>query len=452
MIIVVPTILALVFGGACIAVAACGDARSARRISLSVAVLVTTIAALGLFFPSIAPVEAAHWMPVGMLAIAPLVSGIVSLMAIGLAPLTSHRKTTFVRMLLLFAFAEASLGIVHPIAMIVLWIASSFVAWSEYREVCETRSWHRVFATYHVLSVGLFATGATLLWLGSSAHVAVAMVLLGIGIREGIIPFQSWFPKFVEQVPMGVVVAFVGPQLGVYAQLELLSPQSIGSYGHTIAAFGAATAVLAAILGVVQTDARRAVAYLILSQTGLVAFGLESRSAVGLTGAVLNWQVLAIATSGFAMALAALGARREHLNLSVPHGDFSQTPRLGTAFLLLGFASVGFPLTLGFIAEDLLVQGTVGEYPLLGLSLVVATAVNGITVLRSFFYLFTGSKNNSRAPDLGRRETFLLGGSVVLLIVFGLMPNPLVRFETPHRSHSAAQPIPHYVHHMQDGK
>ncbi len=445
MIILIPTILAGIFAAASIGAAVSNDAKSARRIGLGAAASVTIIAALGFFLmASSALTETVRWMPVGMLAIAPCVGGVVALMAIGLAPLTSHRKTTFVRILLLFAFAEASLGVVHPLAMVLLWIASSFVAWSEYREVCKARSWHRVFAFYHVVSFGFFSAGATLLWMGNSAHIAIAMVLLGIGIREGILPFHSWFPKFVEHVPMGIVVAFIGPQLGVYAQLELLSPQSIGSYGHTIAAFGAGTAVFTAILGVVQTDARRAVAYLILSQTGLIAFGLESHSAVGLTGAILNWQVLAVATAGFAMALAALGARRDHLQLWKAHGDFSQTPRLGSAFLILGFASVGFPLTLGFVAEDLLVQGTVGEFPVLGLSLVVATATNGITVLRAFFYLFTGSKKKVSTPDLGRRESVLLAGAVTLLIIFGLIPHPLVRFEAPSLADSPAQVMGHH--------
>jgi NADH-quinone oxidoreductase subunit M len=103
---------------------------------------------------------------------------------------------------------------------------------------------------------------------------------------------------------------------------------------------------------------------------------------------------------------------------------------------MLGFASVGFPLTMGFVAEDLLVQGTVDQFPMLGLSLVVATAFNGVSVLRAFFYLFTGSRKSQSEPDLSRRETYVFGVAIAGLLINGLLPGPLVSFEDPHRDAS----------------
>ena len=429
MILLVPTMLATVLLVASYFASRCADSRAARRLSL-IAALVTSCTAAGILLLSpLTNVDTTLWMPTGMLSVAPFVTALVAVISVGIAPLTTHKQSTFSKMLLLFAFAEAFLSTSHPLALAGLWAFSSYVAWSTYRDVESTIKWHRVFAAYHLLSIGCFGAGALLTWLKLETTAATVLLLIGIGIRAGILPVHSWFPRFVQHVPMGIVVAFVGPQLGVYAHLELTSLHELGPLVHTVAIFGAVTAVIAALLGVAQTDARRAIAFLIISQTGLVAFGLESHSVVGLAGALLNWQVLAIATSGFAMALAALGARRGKLELWRPSGNFSLTPKLATAFLILGFASVGFPLTLGFIAEDLLVQGTVNEFPVLGMSLIVATALNGVTVLRSFFYLFTGTRKASGEPDLCSREGYILGFVLLLLLGFGMMPNHLVRFE-----------------------
>ncbi len=441
MIFEVPLLIAVLFALASAVVMRAKDARLARQQGLGAAATAAAIAGVAFVgkatqgtwgtWGTWATAEMASWLPGGLLAIAPLVTGLVALLAIGLAPLVEHRKSTFARMLLLFGFAEGFLATSHPLPLAVLWAASAAVTWVEFRSWCGEEGWPRVFGVYQLVSVLFFSAGALMIGQGMHTTTASIVLLVGIGIREGVVPVHSWFVRFVERAPMGVVVAFVAPQLGVYAQLELLSGGGLGEIAPTVAAFGAITAVLAAMLGVVQTNARRAVAYLILSQTGLVAFGLESHSEVGLVGALLNWQVLALATSGLVMTLAALEARRGRRSLIRPQGSFSETPKLGVAFLVLGFASVGFPLTLGFVAEDLLVQGSVSEFPVLGLSLVVATAINGVTVLRAFFYLLMGEKKGSGAPDLCRREASILGLIVVILVTFGLVPSILVSFESP---------------------
>lgn len=449
MILVGPLLLALIFAAAGVLAGLTQDAQVARSRSIGAALLGVALAAGLLFLPGAAPLETLEWAPTGLLRVAPLVTALVALVVVGVAPLLTHGASTFARMMFLFAVAEAFLATDHPLVLIPLWAASSGIAWWELRKRChQKQAWHRVFGLYHLVSLLCFGGGALLLWQGGGGTAGVVLLLAGIAIREGVLPVHSWFPRFVEHAPLGLVVAFAAPQLGAYAQLELLEQSDMTSIAPVIATMGAVTAVLASMLGVVQSSARRALAYLILSQTGLIAFGLESHSSVGLAGALLHWQVLAIATSGFAMALSALEARRGEMTLGEQRGDFRQTPKLGSAFLLLGFASVGFPLTLGFVAEDLLVQGTVDEFPVLGLSLVVATAFNGLSVLRAFFHLFTGAPRSTGEPDLGRREKFVLGVAMAALLLWGLYPRPLVSFENPGSSphpgveaqHSAAAP------------
>ena len=289
-----------------------------------------------------------------------------------------------------------------------------------------TQTTARVFAIYHIPSVVALGIGAVLLSRGQSA-VGLVFLLIGIGIREAVIPLQSWFPPFVQYAPMGLVVAFFAPQLGVYAHLELLKGELPQQLAHGVAALGAVTAVVAAGLGIAQTDARRALGFLIISQTGLVAFGLDARSPVAQIGALLTWQVIGLATAGFAMTLASLEARRGSLSMRVPAGSFTRTPRMAVSFLFMGFASVGLPLTLGFVAEDLLVQGSVDEFPLLAFALIVATALNGVSVMRAFFTLFSGSAKHIGERDLTRREAAVLTVLMATLLITGLFPGGTVR-------------------------
>lgn len=375
-------------------------------------------------------------MPTGLFALSPMVTAAIAVVATAMSPLTTHAVRTFTRTLLVLAVALFFLGTRNPAALAVLWAMSSAITWYELRD--REPGLSRLFAFYHVPSALLFAGGAMLLG-GAQAHAGLIMLVLGIVIREAVVPVQSWFPRFVERAPMGLVVAFSGPQLGVYAQLELLSAGIPPDMAHQVAWVGAITGLLAAALATVQRDARRAMGYLIISQTGLIAFGLENDSPVALSGALLTWQVLALATSGFAMSMAAIFARRGVLWLDQPSGSFAHTPRMAAGFLLLGLSTVGFPLTLGFVAEDLLVQGAVEEYPWLALSLIVTTALNGITVMRSFFNLFAGQRNVDVERDLSPREIYALSVVMVLLFLGGIVPGRVVSLHVPtHTAHQSA--------------
>ncbi|TFH29692.1 MAG: hypothetical protein E4H00_06475, partial [Myxococcales bacterium] len=313
-----------------------------------------------------------------------LITCLMGFTAIALSPISASRPKTFRRILLLIAVALLFLTVRHPIGLAVLWSASALITWLELKDLKQPQKIAKLFAIYHLPSALAFTLGAVLL-MQNHAAAGVVLLFVGIGIREAVIPLHSWFPPFVQYAPMGLVVAFFAPQLGVYAHLELLRGELPQQLAHGVASLGAITAVVAAALGLAQTNGRRALAFLVMSQTGLVAFGLDARSPVAQIGALLTWQVIGVATAGFAMTLASLQARRGDLSLTAPAGSFTRTPRMAVAFLFLGFASVGLPLTLGFVAEDLLVQGSVDEFPVLAFALIAATALNGVSVMRAFF-------------------------------------------------------------------
>lgn len=361
----------------------------------------------------------------------PVYVTLIGLIAVAASPVFDLRPISVSRMALINAFSLSMLLIGHPLALALLWTAAALPVWLSLRERSKLggprQGAHRVFAFYMLPSGILVLTGAVLLWLGD-VGIALLLLAIGIAIREAIVPVHSWFPDLFDRAPLGLVVAFTAPQLGVYAHLRWIAEPLPTDIGQLIALLGAVTAIFAALLGAVQTRARRAVGYLMMSQTALVAFGLETHSQVARTGTLVAWMVSGVAVAGFAMTLAALEARRGPLRLDRPSGSFERVPRLASAFLVLGLASVGLPGTLGFIGEDLLVQGSVHEFPVLALALIVATAINGITVMRSFFMLFMGTREHAGEHDLVRRESLILSLVLASLIAFGVWPGGVVRW------------------------
>lgn len=261
----------------------------------------------------------------GFLGIVPFVTSLIGLVAVALSDSRSHSVATLRRILLLLAIAMVFVAAADPLLLAVGWGLSPLVVWLELRSHPRKSGVARLFAIFHVPSVLLFGVTA-LVYADANLPFVAAAGLVAVGIREAVVPGHSWFVRFVEEAPMGLVVAFVAPQLGVYADVELLGHGFTPELASIVGGAGAITAVLAAALGTVQTSARRALAYLMMSQTGLVAFGLEGTSEVAFAGSLVAWQVLAVATSGLAMTLSALESRRGRLSLAGFSGCFARTP------------------------------------------------------------------------------------------------------------------------------
>ena len=123
-----------------------------------------------------------------------------------------------------------------------------------------------------------------------------------------------------------------------------------------------------------------------------------------------------------------LEARRGPLSLQRFAGGYERKPLLAVCFLLLGLASVGFPGTLGFVGQEALVHGVVSDFPYLGFAVLVASMLNGIAVLRTYFVLFCGRLEPGRlTQSLRAREQLGFVTLAALLVAGGLFPGPFVR-------------------------
>jgi Proton-conducting membrane transporter len=74
------------------------------------------------------------------------------------------------------------------------------------------------------------------------------------------------------------------------------------------------------------------------------------------TGGLVVWLSAGLAFAGLARCVLVLQARRGRLDLTTYHGGYERMPLLAISFLCMGLACTGFPGTLGFVGQELLVQ------------------------------------------------------------------------------------------------
>lgn len=319
-----------------------------------------------------------------------------------------------------------------PLLLVALWTLSvwAFVA---ALSAPPNRHARNVTLCYLGASTASFAAGVTMMTMwpaGSSVERAgVWLVLAAALLRKGIFPFHAWIPETFDRGRIGPAVLFSAPQVGAYVTAVLVVPRASPEALRLGAILALVTAVYGAALATFQRDARRACGYLFVSQSALVMTGLESTNRLAVAGSLVLWISSAVAFTGISRCVLVLEARRGRLDLSRYHGGFAQTPLLATSFLVLALACTGFPGTLGFVGQELLVEGAVQIFPVVGLLVVLAGAFTGLAALRMYFSLFCGKRVDAIHLRLLPREVVCFVTASVLLIAVGLAPAPIVAAE-----------------------
>jgi len=339
------------------------------------------------------------------------------------------RRTTLATLVTLASFLTES-----AVVLLLLSVASVWTFLSALSDPAH-RYQRRIVAVYLGLSTLLFGIGVAFLVSPGAQNTRIGstamwLIVIAALIRKGIVPFHAWVPEVFDRGRLGPAILFNAPQLGAYMTVVLIVPRASPEMLRLIAILALGTAVYGAALALVQTSARRACGYLFMSQSALVMAGLDCTSASALAGGLLVWLSAGLAFAGLARCVLVLEARRGRLDLTTYHGGYERMPLLAISFLSMGLACTGFPGTLGFVGQELLVDGAVDAFPVMGFAVVIASALTGLAVLRMYFSLFCGrsdaAAHSGQQLGLRPREAWTFVALVIVLVGLGIAPQPLV--------------------------
>ncbi len=371
-------------------------------------------------------------------------AGLLYLLTVLTTMRTKVNRVSFGWTLFSEAILLATLSCRDPWMIVALMSLGTIPPWIELRR---RRRPSRVFALHMLLFVALMVAGVWLIPDDASATnpsiLGTSLVALAALLRNGVIPLHCWITDLFENATFGTALLFVTPMTGAYAVIRLVLPVAPDWALQSIAILSLITAVYAAGMALVQHETRRFFCYLFLSHSSLVVVGLEMVTPIGLTGALCVWLSVGLSLLGFGLTLRSVEARVGRLSLNSYHGLIEHTPLLAALFLLTGLSSIGFPGTVGFVGAELLVEGAVGIYPLVGLAVVIAAGLNGIAIMHAYFRVFTGARHTAAIPLTARPSERLAGLLLIVLIIGGgLFPQPGVSS----RYHAAVELMKHRGH------
>lgn len=259
-------------------------------------------------------------------------------------------------------------------------------------------------------------------WLPGGEHGVVSqiVIVLAIAMLLGLFPVSAWHGRLFESAPSSMLAALTLGQVTIAVNAQGLL-EGVDHKGRLLLTVLALTSALAAL---VRQDMRRAVSGFVASQIAMVAYAhaFATNNSAGNTLLAVS---LMISTTGIILALGALEARRGKLSLSRPSGNFESTPRLAIMFLVFGLMSAGFPFSLMFIAEELVFQSRFLVEPFVVTLWLLVAAVNAITVIKLYLFLFYGKREYYADIDL-QPSKFVAAFSIMFALFAAVFVAPAI--------------------------
>ncbi len=257
------------------------------------------------------------------------------------------------------------------------------------------------------------------------------LLALALLVRKAVFPFHSWLPVLTERGPVAITTLLIATHVGAFLAARVmlpLLPDASTQVFPWVADLALASALYGGLLALAQNDLRRLLGFVLTSQLSLVIVGIAEANRESLHGALLQMLALGLTSTGLLLVTAQLRVRVGTTDVRELGGLAGKLPTLSAAFFVLGLAAIGFPGSLMFVSEDLLLHGLLGAHPIEATVLLLVTVLNGITLVRAFYRAFLGAPRRALGgvPDLLPWERAVAVGLVALLLATGLSPTPLL--------------------------
>jgi multicomponent Na+:H+ antiporter subunit D len=333
-------------------------------------------------------------------------------------------------------YAGSALGITFAGDFLTLFLFWELAAVSAVFLVWLRRERTAVAAGYRYLLVHVFGGlcllgGIALYWSQSgslafddmSAHAgtaAFALILAAFLLNAAVPPLGAWLPDaYPEATVTGAVflTAFT-TKSAVYALVR-------GFPGTELLVWwGAAMAVYGVVYAVLENDARRLLAYHIISQVGYMVCGVGLGTELALNGttahAFSHILYKALLFMGAGAVLEVTGRR----NLSEMGGLYKSMPVTLSLYMIGAFAISAVPLFSGFVSKSMVVSAA-GESHRAAIFLTLTLASAGTflhTGLKLPYYMFFGRDRGLAAHEPPSNMLIAMGMAAAACIVIGVLP------------------------------
>lgn len=263
------------------------------------------------------------------------------------------------------------------------------------------------------------------------------LFFIAFAIKMPIFPFHTWQPDTYEQAPTAVtmVLSAVMVKMGVFAVIRWLLPMfpdASHSMSHLVILLAVIGMLYASLIAIKQDDMKRLIAYSSIAHIGLMGAAMFTSDAAAMQGVMFQMFAHGINVLGLWITADVIEKQTGTRKFSELGGLAQKSPTLAILFVTMALANIALPLTNAFIGEFLMFSGLF-KYNVwlaaIALISIILAAVYTLWMVQKIFY---GDAKDSNLPVviLPNGTRLMLMILVVVILVFGVFPQPMINLTT----------------------
>ncbi|MFH0778640.1 MAG: NADH-quinone oxidoreductase subunit N [Candidatus Eisenbacteria bacterium] len=266
---------------------------------------------------------------------------------------------------------------------------------------------------------------------------AFGIFLAGLTFKMAIVPFHMWVPDTYEGSPTPVAAFFsvVSKTAGLIVLIRVLYyfkgpfAQLQMDWTHVLSVLSVLTMVVGTVIGVVQTNVKRLLAYSSIAHVGYLLIGICVGTAAGIQSIMIYLFAYLLMSIGAFSVVTAVGRATGGDDLSDFTGLNRRSPPLAAAMAVFLLSLAGIPPLVGFVGKFFIFAVAIEE------KFYVLAVVGVLTSVISLFYYckilkamyFSGAPQRE-LPAPSSTPGMKVGLAIMLLftLALGLYPAPLI--------------------------
>ncbi len=256
----------------------------------------------------------------------------------------------------------------------------------------------------------------------------------GFAIKVPMVPFHTWLPYAHGQAPTigSAILAAVLLKMGTYGFVRFslpLFPDAAVAFMIPMAILAVVAIIYTAMVAYAQEDIKQVIAYSSVSHMGVIILGIFAINTEGIGGGLFLMISHGVVSGALFMLVGMLYERTGTKMMSEFGGLAKTMPVFAVIFGIMLMASVGLPLTIGFVGEFLALLGFFVVSPTITILAALTIVLGAIYMLVLYKKTFFGPITkpiNETLQDIKGRELFALAPLVFIVIFLGIYPKPIL--------------------------